>query len=194
MVEAAVGVGGQHAGHRVGQEGAVDDLDAAADRVVDQAEQRQHGEHEGGPDQAGRQPVLGLPAPLDGDREDVLRGDEQQHGDQAPLQLAGEAEARADPGGDRHRADRGGRGGPVRQPAAGDVQRVGHGRGLAQDVGHQAFAPEYSLRRWMMIRAAPLTIRVITKSTRPEAISALTPNGEASAKELAMFAASVPPP
>src|SRR5690606_4217490 len=64
------------------------------------------------------------------------------------------------------------------------VARRGQGR------GHQ-LAPENSLRRSTMARAATLTRNVITKSTRPLAMSALTLLPLASAKLRAMLAAIV---
>src|SRR5690606_19379532 len=115
--------------------------------------------------------------------------DEQHGGDQRPLDVAvqagGGADAVAERGGGA--GDRPGE--PLGQRRAAQGAALG---GLGR-VAH-ALAPEYSLRRAMISRAAPLTSRVMTNSTMPEAIRASWPITLASLNLLAMFWAKVPPP
>src|SRR6185436_15492771 len=67
---------------------------------------------------------------------------------------------------------------------------LGGRTGLLRTGGHQ-FAPENSRRRLTIARAAALTSRVMTKSTRPEAMSAFTASPDDSGNCSAMLAAIV---
>src|SRR6478752_5458072 len=201
VVDTAAGLGAEDPGHRVAEEVSVEALGAAADRGPEQRGERDDGDEEAHPDYAGGEAVLGLALVLDHGRGDVRDGQEQQGGDQAPLHAAVPAGRQGDPHTEGDSQGGEAEGGPAGEAAAAEAVLAGFRRGLRTlvlDVGGggvaHALAPEYSLRRAMMSRAAPLTSRVRTKRTRPEAIRASRPNWSASSNFAAMFWANVPPP